>query len=110
LADPADSIGKVVATLPSGVTIEPPPYEFPDKFFFRLDYPTDVGPGGDPLAAKPVAVDANGVPLPVQPPMLPPDPSDPSGKVAAILPGGAVYEPPSFWPPPGDPPEEWPPA
>ena len=73
----------------------------------RYTLPTDYLVHRDPVLG-PVAVDANGVPLPSQPPFQ--TVIDESGSEVYLVKDGSQYSPPPFYPPPGDPPEEWPPS
>ena len=55
------------------------------------------------------AVDASGVPLPIQPELGHGGPEMLAESDYAVLPDGTVYIPPPLYPPDGEPPEEWPP-
>ncbi|MDH3294391.1 MAG: hypothetical protein OER95_08735, partial [Acidimicrobiia bacterium] len=101
--DPTDH-SQVKATSLDG-TSTPVEVYHPQKDFYVHIEGSGSEHGAPQFAA--VAVDANGVPLPIQP-HLEVDPTDPT-KVTAVFPDGTSYEPPNIYPPAGEPPEEWPP-
>ena len=84
--------------LADGSVYEAPVYEFPEEFFIHTFSDGSM-----------TAVDASGVPLPIQPEMGHGGPEGMAVSDYAVLPDGTMYIPPPLYPPAGEPPEEWPP-
>ncbi|RLE16749.1 MAG: hypothetical protein DRJ50_14750, partial [Actinobacteria bacterium] len=80
-----------------GGPVSVPPYEFPE-FSVYLEYPDSAIRGAAAAAPIPIAVGADGKPLPTQPDFEV-DPTDPTN-VVAILPNGDKYDAPGYELPP----------
>lgn len=90
--DPTDP-STMSANWAAGSVDNPPLYEFPE-FSVHLEYPDGAFRGAGAAGPVPIAVGADGKPLPTQP-HFEADPTDPTN-VVAILPNGDKYDAPAY--------------